>query len=234
MLFPPACVVCRSPMACGADFFLCSNCFSQVEFLVSPFCRICGVPFDKQSGGDHLCGACLRKKPSYFGARAVTLYSPPVSILMQRLKYSGDTSTIKILSELAKWINFRFFSNCDLTFPIPLHCRRLRSRGLNQSLHLARIFFPNSTPIIIPDGLIRIRATRSQTGLTAFERGRNLRGAFRVKNQLLVRDKKICLVDDVLTTGSTAEECSKTLLKNGAAEVKVLTMARVAKPVQQK
>jgi ComF family protein len=229
LLFPPVCVVCRAPLECGTKIMLCMPCFREVMYLSSPLCTICGVPFDKDTGKDRLCDTCLRKKPSFSLARAVTLYSPPVSVLLQMLKYKGDTSTLKILSELSKWINLRFFANCDLIFPIPLHRRRLRQRGLNQSLHFARIFFPEFAPFIVPDGLVRIRETPTQTGLTAIERRKNLKGAFSIKEQLFVRDKEICLVDDVLTTGSTVEECSKVLLNSGASDVKVLTMARVAK-----
>ncbi len=175
-----------------------------------------------------MCWSCLTGIPPFSGARALTLYTPPVSVLLHRLKYNGDTISLQILSELAKQFDFTFFKECDCVIPVPLHRRRLQARGLNQSLLLARIFFPDTSALIIPDVLVRVRDTRPQTGLGHAARKGNLHSAFAVKKQVDVRGRKICLVDDVLTTGTTVEECCETLLMAGAAEVKVVTMARVA------
>ncbi len=228
VLFPPACVVCRQPMACGAAAFLCSSCVQSVHYIQSPLCICCGKEFLPNAGGDRLCGLCLTRMPPFGGARALTLYTPPVSTLLHRLKYNGDAIALQILSELAKRFDFTFFRECDCIIPVPLHRRRLQVRGLNQSLLLARVFFPDASALIVPDVLVRVRDTRPQTGLGHAERKGNLRSAFAVKKRIDVRGRKICLVDDVLTTGTTVEECCKILLMAGAAEVKVVTMARVA------
>ncbi len=227
VLFPPVCVVCGASVI-GGSLLLCGPCKAEVQYIQSPHCTCCGKEFPKSGGKDHLCGQCLQKTPSFFGARAIALYSPPVSVLLQRLKYNYDSTCLQILSELAKRFDLTFFEDCECVFPVPLHRKRLQARGFNQSLLLARLFFPEIPSRIVPDMLIKTSETLPQTDLEGAERRVNLRFAFSLKEQLYVRDKKVCVVDDVLTTGATVEECSKTLLMAGAKQVKVLTMARVS------
>lgn len=115
----------------------------------------------------------------------------------------------------------------DLIVPVPLHPQRLKERGLNQSVALARLFFPGSLRHLHPDVLVRKRNTPAQTSLNGLARRKNLRGAFAVAENALVQGRTVCLVDDVYTTGTTVSECSRTLLQAGAREVVVLTLARV-------
>ncbi len=234
VLFPPACIACEQPVEHGAAVLLCCRCMESVHYIQSPLCLCCGKEFVQNSGSDRICGACLAKTFPFKGARALVLYAPPVSTLIHKLKYNGDTSVLLILSELAKWFDFTFFEDCEAIVPVPLHKRRLKARGLNQSLLLAQIFFPGASSNIFTDALVRIRDTQPQTGLGKDAREKNLHAAFAVKKQIIVRGKRICLVDDVLTTGTTINECCKTLLKAGVKEVKVLTMSRVAEPFMDK
>ncbi len=117
-------------------------------------------------------------------------------------------------------------STPDIIVPVPLHPTKLRSRGFNQSVLLAKVLFPNQQDKI-RHSLVRTRHTRPQTGLKGGERRRNVVGAFAVRQGEVVRGQKICLVDDVYTTGTTVNECAKTLKKAGAVRVEVATLAMV-------
>jgi ComF family protein len=143
------------------------------------------------------------------------------------LKYGTDRTVLASLKNIAVRFNFGDFDQSDLIVPVPLFPKRLRERGLNQSLLLAHIFFPTQVQSIRPGILIRTRDTVPQTSLSGKERRKNLRAAFTVMRKKEVIGKIVCLVDDVFTTGTTAEECARTLLQAGAKEVRVLTMARV-------
>ena len=139
----------------------------------------------------------------------------PVVELLHRLKYKKDTSVSGSFREImAATEMMASVPVCDLIVPVPLYRARLRKRGLNQSLVLAT-FFPGGKDKIVRDLLVRVKDTSPQTGLNGIERRRNLKGAFAVNQEVPVKGKKILLVDDVFTTGTTVSECSKTLKKIG-------------------
>ena len=213
-------------MQVSGSLSLCDGCMAEVRYLRSPLCVRCGALFAAGNGDDHLCGTCLRRPPPFVLARAIVLYAPPVSTLLQRLKYGGDRTVLSTLSHLAVPFDFTPFASCDLILPVPLHRKRLRQRGLNQSLLLSHGFFPQNAKAIHPDILVRTRDTVPQTSLGGKERRKNLRSAFAVTRKIDICGKSVCLVDDVLTTGATAIECAVTLIREGAKEIKVLTMAR--------
>lgn len=160
-------------------------------------------------------------------ARAIAFYADPVSSLLHQLKYKFDTTVIPPLLKITQGFDFSPYKNCNVIVPVPLHFKRLKKRGLNQALVLAQLFFPDKTNFIQNDVLVRVRDTQSQTSLNEIERRKNLKSAFFVKNESVIRNSSVCLVDDVLTTGTTVTECSKALKKAGAAQIKVVTMARV-------
>jgi ComF family protein len=223
--FPPACGSCRRPLSKSPC--LCEFCANEIQYLRSPLCIRCGVPFVAGTGEDHICGNCLRRPPPYSLARGIAVYSPPLSDLLHRLKYRTDRTVLPSLSYIADQFDFTDFTSCDLILPVPLFPKRLRQRGLNQSLVLARIFFPNKTKTIRAGIFVRIRDTLPQTSLNGRERRRNLHAAFGLRPGADVKGRYVCLVDDVFTTGTTVSECSKVLLQAGANEVRVITMARV-------
>jgi ComF family protein len=229
LFFPPVCASCLKPVFGPAS--LCDACAMEIQYLRSPLCISCGTEFTSDRGGDHVCGVCLQNPPPFTLARGIALYAPPVSILLHKLKYGTDRTVLSALSQVAVGFDFMDFISCDLIIPVPLYLKRLRERGLNQSLILARILFPMKTNAICPEILVRTRDTVPQTSLNGKERRRNLRGAFAVKRKEDVIGKGVCLVDDVFTTGTTVCECAGTLLRAGAKEVKVLTMARVTERI---
>lgn len=148
--------------------------------------------------------------------------------LLHRLKYSADTSILPALKTVVAPCARVFDISCDFVVPVPLHKKRIRRRGLNQAVKLAELLFSEKQECITPGLLKRIRETDPQTGLNGVQRRKNLRGAFMFCDRYEVRGKSICLVDDVYTTGTTLNECSKVLRRAGAANIYVLTVARVA------
>jgi ComF family protein len=160
-------------------------------------------------------------------ARAFFLYEEPIKEVIHRFKYQGKTACLPSFARFARHLpHAAEMEGATWIVPVPLHASRLRERGFNQSLLLARAFFPKDHRVT-PDLLIRSRPTEPQTSFNGAARRTNLKNAFAVVTPQRLAGKKILLVDDVFTTGTTVNECARVLKKAGAAEVMVLTLARV-------
>ena len=230
LLFPPFCPVCRERLGGGtAATGLCPRCQSSVARLRPPLCRLCGMELAGEGAGGRLCGECLVCPPPFLVARSLLRYEGAVAPLVRRLKYQSDTSVLPAMAALVANADLGEFADCDAIVPVPLHLSRHRRRGLNQAALLATLFFPQRQQDICCDHLRRVRDTPPQTSLDGRQRRGNLAGAFAVTEARCLSGC-ICLVDDVYTTGATARACATTLLDNGAAAVKILTLARVAAP----
>lgn len=230
LLFPPACASCGMRFRPGGTHALCPDCRDRIRFLREPLCPVCGIEqqrADEDLG--HICGACLSRPPAYDLARSLVRYETVVRRLIHRLKYGGDTVVAGALKEIAENGDLSAFDDCQLILPVPLHLQRLRVRGLNQAGVLARLLFSGWERKICPDGLIRTRNTVPQTELRGADRRKNLKEAFQVNGSLPVAGAIVCLVDDVFTTGTTLEECSRVLKSHGARKVKAITLARVVR-----
>ncbi|MBU0962154.1 MAG: ComF family protein [Proteobacteria bacterium] len=226
LLFPRSCPVCGTSILADGHT-LCPECVQDISLIRSPLCTTCGREMTDSAAGDHCCDRCLRKPPPYSSARAVVHYREPVSALLHRLKYQGETAVIPVLQEIIGMQPLCTLQEGEMVIPVPLHISRLRQRGFNQALILAKLFFSNRKERILIDTLIRVRHTVAQTGLDGLARRKNLHQAFAVCFPERVRKRKIVLVDDVFTTGTTVSECSRMLLRAGATEVRVVTLARV-------
>jgi len=179
-------------------------------------------------GGDHFCGPCLAHPPFFRLARAVFRYDDESAPLLHAFKFHGKTVGRATFGALAgKVAPLADLAPADWIVPVPLHRRRLRSRGFNQALVLARFLFPNQGAKIATNLLVRSRWTEPQTTLSGGERRRNLGQAFSAPHPERLLGRHLLLIDDVFTTGSTVNECAKVLIENGAAAVDVLTLARV-------
>lgn len=231
VVFPPRCCYCGAGLKLGTDAGLCCGCLVRVRCLEPPICLCCGTKLDADGGSENrYCGGCLKQRPFFDKARSLYFYEPPLSSLIHRLKFHGSGIAAAALADLvARDRPGTDLRDVDLIIPVPLHSARLRDRGLNQSLVIARLAFPRDGKRIEPMVLVRKRETVAQTGLSGKERRKNLRGAFAVNERQLIRGRSVLLVDDVYTTGSTVMECSKTLKRAGAARVEVLTLARALK-----
>lgn len=228
LLIPPHCSICGCLLGPGDQKGICTSCLARITYLGESQCLICGRELHGPAGSGHRCSDCLNRPPSYSRAKSIVRYAPPVTDLLFRLKYQADTTVVPAISQLIAGYDFATFTASDLILPVPIFRRRLQERGLNQSLILAQIFFPELSTQIVPDLLQRICWTSPQTGLSGAARRQNLRGAFRVKDADRVAGKSITLVDDVFTTGTTVAECSRALRQAGCQEVVVITLARVA------
>jgi ComF family protein len=225
MLLPPHCGACDT--AVDMPGRLCADCWSKVGFIVAPYCARCGTPFEIEAENGALCAACMRTPPAYRRARAAILYRNVGRDLVLVLKMADRTWIAPALGGWMAGAGAELLRDADLIAPVPLHRWRLLSRRFNQSAMLAAAS-RTSGATLMPDLLVRARATKSQARLSAVERRHNVQGAFRLRRRHaeLVRDKSILLVDDVITTGAMAEACVKALLGGGAAAVDVLTLAR--------
>ena len=237
VLMPPQCLACRSIIETAG--LLCPSCFAKAQMIAPPMCRQCGVPLAAATGVsgiahlDLTCGRCLSDPPLFSRARSVFTYDDIARQLVTDLKYRDRLEGRQSLGAWLARASADLAATADLIVPVPLHYRRLVRRRYNQAAVLARSLAERTGRQLAVDALIRQRPTKSQTGLSLDERTRNMRGAFvvRSKCRAAIKGAQILLVDDVLTTGATANACAKALLQADAREVTVVTLARTKEPV---
>ena len=207
---------------------LCLNCVRGISFITSPLCLSCGIPFSAEQEKDHLCSQCLTERKPYAVARSVARYDGTILNAIHMFKYHGKTGIGNVLGNImADFVSGIWNMNAfDVIIPVPLHIKRLRERGFNQAVILARVLSKRFKIAFDITSLRRVLSTPPQVGLGKKERSVNVKGAFSVTNQNPISGKKILLIDDVYTTGSTLIECSRVLLDANAEAVAVLTMAR--------
>ena len=226
-LFPPLCHVCRTFIPDATHVHICSACRERLLPIDSPLCVVCGIPY-VGAGEDHICGGCATSRCHYDAARAALVYEGISHDLIHAFKYRNKTHLCRPLALLTieRLAGFVSARSPDLIIPVPLHRKRLRSRGFNQAVLLGNIFSDFWKIPLDRHNLRRIRWTEPQVNLSAHERRSNVKGAFYVQHPSQVSGRRVLLVDDVLTTGSTVEECAAVLKKAGAVEVIVVTVVR--------
>ncbi|MBL8629866.1 MAG: ComF family protein [Rhodospirillaceae bacterium] len=229
VLLPPQCLACDA--AVDEPGSLCAKCFAQFSFITRPYCHVCCLPFETAVVDDEvLCGACMKDRPAFRRARAVFTYRETARTLVLKLKHADRTDAA---AHLAKWMGragAELFADIDCIVPVPLHWRRLWLRTYNQSALLANVLGQLIAKPVLPDGLLRTRATPTQGGLDRAQRRRNVMGAFAVRGKDTVKEKSVLLIDDVMTTTATVDACARALLRGGAKAVDVLVLARVPAP----
>jgi ComF family protein len=223
ILFPPCCAGCGAPLAAG---ILCPDCAPLVAPLRSPRCPRCGVPFDG-AGPDHDCGRCILAPPPFASTSASFRYEGPVADGLRALKYGPRPERAEPLAEIWRQACGPL-PEADLAVPVPLHPAKLRARGFNQAVLLARPLLRARRVPFAPLVLRRTAAARSQAGLPLAERRRAPRGLFALAPRAAphVAGRCVLVVDDVMTTGATVAECARVLVAAGAAEVHALVLAR--------
>lgn len=226
-LLPPLCLSCDAPVADRAT--LCPECWKKIQFITPPFCACCGAAFDIPVDVTTLCGACIADAPHFQSVRGAIIYDDASRKIVLGFKHGDRTENLAALAGWMQRAGGEILANCDILIPVPLHRWRLLQRHYNQSALLAQRLARMTNKIYIANILQRIRNTPSQGHRKRKERQENVKGAFTVPNEKrdLIAGKKIILIDDVMTTGATVDECARILLKAGAAEVHVLTLSRV-------
>jgi ComF family protein len=223
---PPRCAGCGTIVADVHSF--CTDCWTQIAFLGETGCTVCGLPL--QATEASTCGVCLAKPPRIARTRAAVAYDDLSRGLAIRLKYGRK---VAIARTMARYMAPLVGSSSDLLLvPVPLHRTRLWQRGFNQSALVARELSRRLKVPANPVALRRSRRTPPLKGMSPLQRRKTVAGAFHVADKAAVAGKTVILIDDVLTTGSTAEACARTLQRAGAARVELITWARVVRPSQ--
>lgn len=247
VVFPGRCLGCgkphadnrptpRPPAAAGYDLlisrYLCPDCRRGFRPVGSPLCPRCGLMFASREGEDRSCGRCIRKPPAFGAARAAGVYDGGLMQAIHLLKYGGKIQLARPLGRLLfeAFCHWGKAAAADLVVPVPLHRRRFRQRGFNQAYLLVRQWPRwHGTLGVARKALVRQRSTVPQTGLGRRQRQVNLKNAFAPGPDAAggkIAGRHVLLVDDVFTTGATADACARVLLQAGAEGVTVLTLAR--------
>ncbi|MFJ4143346.1 ComF family protein [Pseudomonas sp. NPDC089734] len=223
-----SCLLCDE--ISDASLPLCVPCETELPWLDDQ-CLHCALPLP-MSG--LTCAQCVRHPPAFTEVVAPWRYDFPVDSLITRFKHQQQWPMGRLLAELsAQFLQHRFdegLARPDCLLPVPLASKRLRQRGYNQSAMLAHWLGQSLNLPVDERRLLRIRETTAQQGLDAKTRKRNLKGAFAVRDAAWMKGKHLALIDDVLTTGSTADVIARVLLKNGAQQVDVYCLARTPRP----
>lgn len=222
---PPRCPSCG--IITGQVHQFCADCWPSLTFLSTGGCETCGLPLEATEAST--CGACLARPPRIARTRSAVAYDDLSRSLAIKLKYGRK---IALATTMARFMA-PHLRDCDpqsLLVPVPLHRLRTWSRGFNQAALLARALSTQTGLDVDPMGLRRIKRTPPLKGMTPAQRRRTVAGAFAMGSMLNPVGRTVVLVDDVLTSGSTADACASVLLRNGAGRVELLTWARVLGP----
>lgn len=251
VVLPPACPVSGERVSVPGT--LAPHVWAELRFITRPLCPVTGLPLESVPNAASLdltgqmAGAV---RPPYGRARSALVHEGPARQLVHLLKYGDRLDLVPLMARWMRAAGAELLEGADLLVPVPLHRQRLLARRFNQAASLASALAEQGGiaeqgplagqggggPAYAPDVLVRVRATPSQVGLSGAGRRRNVAGAFRLSAALASRPgsvagRRIVLVDDVMTSGATAEACTRVLLRAGAARVDVLTLARVVGPL---
>lgn len=216
-IFGGTCYLCRG----GSAGALCAPCSADLPYLTRPRCPRCGLPGTAEA----VCGRCLAERPAFDATTAVFAYAFPADVLVQGLKFRSELTLARLLAdELCAELRAAPAGDVDLIVPVPLHDLRLRERGYNQSMEIARSLASSLGVALAADACVRVRNTAAQLDLPLQARRENVRGAFSCRQSL--DGKTVAMVDDVMTSGATLGEVALTLKKFGAARVVNWVVAR--------
>src|SRR5580704_13117226 len=223
---PTLCVACREPVDGDG---VCAACWAKLSFIAPPFCPRLGIPFVYDPGSDMLSMEAIANPPAYARARAAVRYDDVARTLVHALKYQDRTDLAPAKGRWMARAGRELLTDADALVPVPLHWQRGWSRRYNQSGALARAIERQSGVRVVSEALRRVRPTQQQIGLSRAQRASNVQGAFKVATDRSsdIAGRRVILIDDVLTSGSTVDACARALLRAKAASVDVLVFARV-------
>lgn len=226
LLWPPVCPACGTSVQDAAR--LCVDCWESMTFVAPPQCVCCGLPLPDAFDDETLCGECLRAHPPFDRARSACIYDEASRALILPFKHADRTDLLPAIMNLMQRPVGPLLAQSHMVAPVPLHWTRLLSRRYNQAALISNRLGKQGKIPSVPDLVVRKKRTPSQGGQSKRGRQRNVKGAFRVPKRYrpAIRDKRVLLVDDVMTTGATVSEVSRVLLRAGAGNVDVITFAR--------
>ncbi len=226
LVLPHRCLTCDSGLGEGPG--LCPSCWSKVRFVEAPYCTSCGRPFEIDPEDGLLCAACIAEPPLFDAARTAMIYDEWSRPLVTGFKYADRTDFARAFGGWLSRAGRDVLGEADWLVPVPLHPWRLWMRRYNQAGILASALSRETLVPVLHDGLLRVRHTRQQVGLTASKRRRNVAGAFQVnpKRTALLKDAHIVLIDDVVTSGATVSACLRVIRRKKPASISVLSLAR--------
>ncbi len=234
LIYPNKCITCDSIIS--IDSIYCHECWHNLEFITSPKCEICSYPFEfsfdfsfkNLPNINKICLNCINKKPFYDKSIIIYRYNATIGRTIGNYKYRDRLYIAKKFGELFKKIPDINFNEYDIVCAVPLHRKKLAERKFNQSIILAKKIAPRNLKI---DLILRIKNKKAQVKLTYKQRIKNTKTSFAINPKFhdFIINKKILLIDDVITTSSTINSCAKILKKAGAREISVLAIARSIK-----
>lgn len=227
VVYPPHCAGCAG--ATGEAFGLCAGCWSQMPFIAQPYCARLGTPFAVDYGAQMLSPAAIADPPKFDRARAVAVHTGLARELISRFKYGERLDLARMLGRMMAHAGQEILGDADLIIPVPMHRLRLWRRRYNQAALLAGIVANEARVELATDILLRVKRTKAQVGLRRSERRGNLVGAFALgpDGAGRIAGRRVVLIDDVRTTGSTLNACAHILRKAGASRIDVLTFTLV-------
>jgi ComF family protein len=233
LAIPPLCLSCHQPLASHGA--LCPRCWKRIDFIREPVCDRLGLPLPCSAGERALSAAALRREPDFGRARAVALFDGVMRDLIHKLKYADRHEMLDLFAPMLRGAGRELLAAADCLVPVPLHRWRLLRRRFNQAALLARRLGQDCAIPVVEAALRRMRQTPSQVDLSWAERRQNVAGAFAVAPGAgpRIAGRHVLLIDDVITTGATAEACAQALKSAGAREVDVLALALVPDPPRQ-
>lgn len=226
LLLPHRCLSCDTGVSEGPG--LCPPCWAKVRFVEAPYCQSCGRPFEIDPQDGLLCAACIADEPLFDRARAAMIYDEASRPLVTGFKYADRTDFARAFGGWLSRAGRDILEEADYLVPVPLHPWRLWMRRYNQAGILAAAVSRETLVPVLYDGLLRVRHTRQQVGLTASRRRRNVAGAFKVNPKRAgdLKDAHIVLIDDVVTSGATVSACLRVMKRQKPASLSVLSLAR--------
>lgn len=228
ILYPYKCPSCKTIV--NSDLVFCSDCWKKLQFITKPTCQICGTPIQFSVSNDIICAKCLLKKPCYDKAISCFVYNKTISKAIFEFKFYQKTFLSDFFAKFIINSIYDILNEVDYIVPVPVSLKRLRWRGFNQALLLARSIGKSTNKEVLPDLIIKIKHTQAQVKLKNKERIKNLDSAFDINRKYLnkIVDKNILIIDDVITTGTTVNECSKIIKKFKTNKIFVASIAKTS------
>ncbi len=229
LIVPPRCPI--SGALVGESGHLSPEIWNKIHFIADPYCQTCGVPFSADLGADEnmICASCLSTPPDYDHARAGVVYDDLTRQLILRYKHGDHLYLVRSFLPWMENSGADLIDHTDIIVPVPLHWSRMIKRRYNQAAILAAALAKKHDKTYAPFALKRIKATAPQGRRKAQQRKDNVRGAFALPAKTDVKNKRILLIDDVMTSGATVNECAVILKQAGASAVYILAIARAVK-----